>query len=109
MLGIKFSKLSKHRKFNYKPVYYDEDREELHARVDEIKRGMGELDRDSDSAKSNIRRAYQSKQNDERYGSVSNSSLYKARVGLIAVILGVILYYLWDSNLLEIIFGSLNK
>jgi hypothetical protein len=31
MINLRFSRLPKHRKFNYTPVFYDEDKEELHA------------------------------------------------------------------------------
>ncbi|MGB1037277.1 MAG: hypothetical protein ACPGYY_01440 [Bacteroidia bacterium] len=109
MIGFKFSKLPRHRKFNYTPVFYDEAQDELHERVNEIKREMGEIARDGDSVKNNIRKAYKAKQTSTRFGTAPGASIYGLRVILIAVILGVILFYLWDSNLLEIIFGHLNK
>ncbi len=109
MLGIKFSNLPRHRKFNYNPVFYDEAKEDLHARVDDIKREMGEMVHDERSVKENIRRAYKAKKHTERYSNSSANKLYRLRVAAIAIILGVIVYYLWDSNLLEIIFGRLKK
>lgn len=109
MKGIRFSKLPKHRKFNYSPVYYDEAKEELHNRVDDIKREMGELPYDDAAAKNNIRKAFQAKQTPNRFGTVSDNKVYNLCVAIIACILGVIFYYLWDSNLLEIIFGHLKK
>lgn len=109
MIGIKFSKLPRHRKFNYTPVYYDEAEEDLKSRVDDIKREMGELAHDSDSIKNAIRKAYKEKQVSNRYGTSPGAKLYNLRVAIIAIILGVIFYYLWDSNLLEIIFGHLKK
>ncbi|MDA8886017.1 hypothetical protein N9I68_00380 [Bacteroidia bacterium] len=109
MLGIKFSNLPRHRKFNYNPVFYDEAKDELHSRVDDIKREMGELTSSSDSVKDNIRRAYKSKQVNTRYGTAPSQKLYSLRIAIIAIILGLIFYYLWDSNLLEIIFGNIKK
>lgn len=109
MIGLKFSKLPRHRKFNYSPVYYNEAEEDLKSRVGDIKREMGELAHDSDSAKNSIRKAYKEKQVSNRYGTAPGAKLYNLRVVIIAAILGVIFYYLWDSNLLEIIFGHLKK
>ncbi len=109
MKGIRFSKLPKHRKFNYSPVYYDEAKEELHSRVDDIKREMGELESDTESVKNNILKAFQAKQSPKRFGTVSNTAIYNIKVVSIAIILSIIFYYLWDSNLLEIIFGNLKK
>lgn len=109
MINLRFSKLPRHRKFNYSPVYYNEQEEELHARVEDIKREMGEKTSTQDSVKENIRRAYKAKQADTRYGTIPSQKFYGLRIVLIASILGVIFYYLWDSNLLEIIFGHLKK
>jgi hypothetical protein len=108
-MGLKFSKLPRHRKFNYTPVFYDEAQDDLHERVLEIKREMGEIERDGDSVKQNIRKAYKAKQSATRYGTAPGAKLYGLRIVLIAIILGVIFFYLWDSNLLEIIFGHLKK
>ena len=109
MIGLKFSKLPRHRKYNYTPVYYNEAEEELHSRVDDIKREMGELEHDSESVKSNIRRAYKAKQTSNRYGTAPGASLYRLRVALIAIILGIIVFYSWDSNVIETIFRSLGN
>ena len=38
MIKLRFSKLPQHRKFNYIPVYYNKEKEELHAHVNDIKR-----------------------------------------------------------------------
>ena len=109
MINLRFSKLPRHRKFNYSPVYYNGEQEELHARVDDIKREMGEKTHTQDSAKENIRRAYQAKQVDTRYGTIPSQKYYSLRLALIASVLGVIFFYLWDSNLLETIYGNLKK
>ena len=109
MINLRFSKLPRHRKFNYIPVFYDEDKEDLHARVDDVKREMGRIEATPDSATENIRRAYHAKQNVQRYKTVGSNRMYTLRVAMIAVVLTVIGYYLWDSNLLEIIFEGLSK
>ena len=109
MINLRFSRLPHHRKFNYTPVFYDESKEELRARVDDIKREMGELEHDSDSVKANIRRAYKTKQIDTRYGTIPSQKYYSIRIVAIVSILTVISYKLWNSNILEIIFGGLSK
>ena len=38
-------------------MFYDEDKEDLHARVDDIKREMGRLETNKESATENLRRA----------------------------------------------------
>lgn len=109
MINLRFSRLPRHRKFNYSPVFYDEPKEELQARVDDIKREMGELKQDSNSVKDNIRRAYKAKQTDTRYGTIPSQKYYGLRLLAIISILSVISYKLWNSDVLEIIFGGLSK
>ena len=109
MINLRFSRLPRHRKFNYSPVFYDESKEELHTRVDDIKREMGELKQDSSSAKDNIRRAYKTKQTNTRYGTIPAQKYYGLRLLAIIAILSVISYNLWNSSILEIIFGGLSK
>jgi hypothetical protein len=109
MINLRFSRLPRHRKFNYSPVFYDESKEELHARVDDIKREMGELEHDGDVVKANIRRAYKTKQTNTRYGTIPAQKYYGLRLLAIIAILSVISYNLWNSNILEIIFGGLSK
>lgn len=109
MINLRFSRLPRHRKFNYSPVFYDESKEELHTRVDDIKREMGELKQDSNSIKDNIRRAYKTKQTDTRYGTIPSQKYYGLRLLAIISILSIISYKLWNSDVLEIIFGGLSK
>lgn len=102
MINLRFSRLPKHRKFKYTPVYYDEQKEELHARVQEVKREMGEIKIDEDKAKANIRKLYKAKQNSQRYRSISQKS-YLLRLGTIILVLVAIFYKLLNSNILEFI------
>ena len=108
MINLRFSRLPKHRKFKYTPVYYDEQKEELHARVQEVKREMGEIKIDEDKAKANIRKLYKAKQNSQRYGSISKKS-YLLRLGTIILVLVAIFYKLLNSNLLEFIIKGFTK
>jgi hypothetical protein len=109
MINLRFSRLPKHRTFNYKPVYYNEEKEELDARVHEIKREMGEATTTDAMAKDHIRRAYQSKFSDGKSGLNTASKHYTLRITAIAVILTLISYKLWNSNVLEIIFEHLKR
>jgi hypothetical protein len=70
---------------------------------------MGELEHDSNSVKDNIRRAYKTKQTDTRYGTIPSQKYYGLRLLAIICILSVISYKLWNSDVLEIIFGGLSK
>ena len=108
MINLRFSRLPKHRKFKYTPVYYDEQKEELHARVQEVKREMGEIKIDEDKAKANIRKLYKAKQNSQRYRSISQK-IYLLRLGTIILVLVAIFYKLLNSNLLEFIIKGFTK
>lgn len=109
MVNLRFTRLPKYRKFNYQPVYYDEQKEELHTRVDDIKREMGEIEHTSDSAKEGIRRAYQFKMQETRYGTAPSDKFYTLKIVAIAVILCLISYKLWNTDVIEIIFEHLKK
>ena len=108
MINLRFSRLPKHRKFKYTPVYYDEQKEELYARVQDVKREMGEIKIDEDKAKANIRKLYKAKQNSQRYGSIPQKS-YLLRLGIIILVLVAIFYKLLNSNILEFIIKGFTK
>lgn len=108
MINLRFSRLPKHRKFKYTPVYYDEQKEELHARVQDVNREMGEIKTDENSAKENIRRLYKAKQNSQRYGSFSQKN-YMLRLGAIILVLMAIFYKLINSDVLEFVIKSFSK
>ena len=61
-------------------MYYDEQKEDLHARVQDAKRSMGESMNSDNITKQNIRKLYQSKQHIQRYGSPSQRN-YRIRLG----------------------------
>lgn len=42
-----FFKLHKHKKFNYKPIFYDPQKEEFEERVKKIKAELGLLDKET--------------------------------------------------------------
>ena len=108
MINLRFSRLPKHRKFKYTPVYYDEQKEELHARVQDVKREMGEIKTDENSAKESIRKLYKAKHNSQRYGSFSQKN-YLLRLGAIILVLIAIFYKLINSDILEFIIKGFGK
>lgn len=54
-MAISFIKLPKYRQFEYKPRYWDPEKEEREARIREIKRDMG-YEMPSDPTRTTIRR-----------------------------------------------------
>jgi hypothetical protein len=109
MLGLRFSRLPRHRKFSYTPLYYDEDKEKLHAHVDRIKREMGEMPSDQKSVEENIRRAFREKQGPDRYSANPLAKFYSLRILLIASILGLVFYKLLESDFLVTIFEKFSN
>lgn len=108
MFGLSFNKLPANRKFNYKPIYYDEAQEELDQQVSRIKREMGEEKTSQQTVEESIRSAYRNNQTDNRYSNASNR-FYPIKILVIAGILGWITIKLLNSNIIEIIFGQLNS
>jgi|TARA_B100001059_G_scaffold183642_1_gene185067 hypothetical protein len=108
MINLRFSRLPKYRKFKYTPVYYDEQKEELHARVQEVKREMGDLKTNENRVKDNIRKLYNAKQNSQRYGTTSQKN-YLLRLGTIILLLSAISYKLLNSNVLEFVIKGFTK
>lgn len=109
MIGLRFSRLPKHRKFSYSPIYYDENKESLHQHVRRIKEEMGEVEPTEQSVKESIRRAYRIKEGRDRFASNPLERFYSLRIILIASIIGLTFYYLLDSDFLVYIFEKLNK
>jgi hypothetical protein len=109
MFGLNFTRLPKPRKFNYKPVYYDEDMEDLHERVARAK-SKKEINSNKTAVeiKENIRNNFKRKYESE-YSSTPDT-FRKMRILLIAIVLGVILYQVFNSELIDkIITGFLVK
>ena len=92
MFGLSFSRLPKHRKFGYTPIYYDEQAEELKNRVENIKREMGESVSTQKSTETNIRNAFQSRKNAERFSALPSQKYFGLRVVVIALVLGFAFY-----------------
>ena len=109
MLNLRFSRLPRHRKFSYKPIYYDENQEKLEAQIDRIKREMSKDPSDQQTAKENIRRAFSERLPSDRFTSVRSNRFYPLKIVFIASIIAAILYKLLTSDALKIIFESFSK
>lgn len=109
MFGINFSKLPRHRKFTYTPMYYDEQSEELKFRVEQIKREMGSEEYTKESTEQSIRSAFKARKSAERFSGLPSQKYYGLKILTIAFVLGFVFYKVLNSNLIEIIFGHLNK
>ena len=109
MLGLKFSKLPKHRRYNYTPTTYSDNEEDLKGRIKEIKREMGEVDSDEELVKENIRKVYATKTFENRYISFPTQRFYGLRILLIAGIIGFVFVKVLNSNFIELFFGYFNK
>lgn len=109
MLGLRFSRLPKHRRYSYTPVYYNEEKEKLHAQVARIKREMGEVKSDEQTAKDNIRRAFNTEERKERYAKAPVQRFYSLRILLLASLLGLIFFKLLKSDSLGTIFEAISR
>lgn len=109
MLGLRFSRLPKHRRYSYTPVYYNEEKEKLDAQVERIKREMGQIKSDEQSAKENIRRAFNTTERKERYAKAPLQKFYSLRIVMIASILGLIFLKLLNSDSLGTIFEAISR
>ena len=87
---IGFFKIPKPRQFNYKPVFYDANKEELKEREQVIKQELGLTDENDPrvSIRNRIRREYNRKRN---VGTDRKSSL---RLVIIIMILLAIAYFI---------------
>lgn len=88
-----------HRRFNYQPVYYDPDKEDLEQRV---KAAKGE----SDDHAENIRRGFRSY--DRAYGNRYNQELRKSKIRtyLLVATFAYIFYRLLTSDVILKIFEA---
>ena len=108
MLNLNFSRLPKHRKFAYTPIYYDENKEKLDAQVKRIQQEMGEEGTTVGDTKANIRAAF-NREAKVRYSSNPLTRFYGLRILLIAGILGLIFIKLLNTDFIKTIFEGLTK
>lgn len=103
MLGLSFTKLPRNRRFKYRSVYYDKNKEDLHKRVDQAKaKYHGESN--PELAKERIKDIFDRRYRKE-YHVFNDNSLYKLRVVAIVLVLSLIAYVAWESDLLDSFIG----
>jgi hypothetical protein len=90
MAFLKFTKLPKHQKFDYKPRYWDPRKEELEERLRMIEeRKSGDVEGVKNRIAGGFRRRYESEGSSLRKSQVMKSNLYL--LGII-VLLGFLTY-----------------
>ena len=92
-----FTKINRHRNFDYTPMYYNPEKEELDNRVKAIKESMGEKGSEDDKDREAVLRA-RFKQNSD---SLSYKSKNRSNTIRMLIILGLVLYlgYIVFTNL----------
>lgn len=90
---ISFFKLNRHKQFEYKPLYYNEAKEELKHRIETIKRENGIDSEAAVNSKARMQQSIREKWNRKNYKeSVSRSN---RRVIIIIAVLLLISYFLF--------------
>jgi hypothetical protein len=92
-----FSKINRHRNFDYTPMYYNPEKEDLDNRVKAIKEEMGEKSESSDvDREARLRAQFKQNSNTLSYKSKNMSSTIR-----MMIILGLVLYlgYIVFTNL----------
>jgi len=90
MAGFKFFSVPKPRGFHYKPIYYDERKEEMRLREERIRKEMGLTDKDKPFVPT-IRGTFQNARRLKRSASRQSS----IRLLIIIIILLLISYFLF--------------
>jgi len=84
-MGIVFFKINKHKKYNYKPVFYDPDKEESQVNLHHKKESIEEIE----SLKQRIQMQWHSnkKKKPTRYPNMT--------IALILTLLSIVMYFLF--------------
>ena len=95
-----------HKRFNYKPVFYDPDKEDLENRVEKAKAEMtGEFD--FQGYKKRLEASFRNRQSipDDPFAR-QLKMVSRIRFWLIAVVLGSLAYLVFYTNTISIIFEA---
>jgi len=79
------TKLPKYRSFDYQPIYYNEDKEDLNRRIEAAERGNS----GADFSPGQLRKSWSNKKTRVKRGGRSNALLFGLIIGL-----SVVAYYL---------------
>ncbi|MFT4522116.1 MAG: hypothetical protein ACI8ZN_001056 [Bacteroidia bacterium] len=99
---VKFGRRA-NRRFNYQPIYYDADREELTSRVEQIKDNKSNK---VEGYQARIKASYQRR--NVAYNSDYNyiKSAARLRQLAIAILLGLALYLVFQTNTFSIVYDA---
>lgn len=90
---IKFFYIPKNKKFNFKPRYYDEQKEDLEKRVEQIRREMGVSDDDPNKPYVSTIRKGQMRGYLKKAGKQTKHS--SGRLIIILIVLFIIAYFIF--------------
>jgi len=96
------------RQFNYTPRYYDETMEDLHERADRARR-IRDAEKGDDTHKERIKHAFRARQVPERQGVNQALWISRLRVVVIAVILGLMFYLFFFTDVISTIFEAFSN
>lgn len=92
-------KIPKHKEFNYRPIYFDPEKEEREERIKRIKAEMGVKDEDGKPYKPGIVRGQMRGQYRQHYTQSKRQS--NVRLIVILLTLFALAYYIIYNNLLK--------
>lgn len=92
-MALKFFHTPKNRQFNFKPRYYDEQKEDLENRIEQIKRELGQNDPNND------KKTYTSNIKGRMKGTLrrtrNTQQKSNIRLILIIIVLSLVAYYVF--------------
>ncbi len=83
------TKLTPHRKFNFRARYYDADKEAFEQRISEIKQQIGEQASEAEAIKLRLRKQFLEKRKSRNHNS---GFLQNSRIAVIIAILSLLTY-----------------
>lgn len=96
------------RQFNYTPRYYDEDLDDLHERADRA-REIRDAKDENGTHKQRIQHAFRYRQVPGRQGVNQMLWISRLRTVVIAVILGLIMYLFFFTDVISTIFEAFSN
>jgi len=96
------------RQFNYTPRYYNEAMEDLHDRADRARR-IRDAEKGEKTHGERIRQAFKARQVPEREGVNQALWISRLRVVVIAVILGLMFYLFFFTDVISTIFEAFSN
>lgn len=100
MALFSFYNMRKPRRYEHKPIYWDPHKEELEKRIQKVKNEIGQGNEDVENYKAQIKGSFVEgtshlKRNKENGGDERSRSYKNIKLILAAVLLGILLWYLF--------------